>query len=39
VCLIDRIVYHPGDHVQCDLWFPAPKIPLPDGTEVMLPAT
>jgi transposase len=33
----DRIVYHPGDQVQCDLWFPEPKIPLPDGTVVMLP--
>ncbi len=20
----DRIVYHPGDQVQCDLWFPEP---------------
>jgi len=33
----DRIVYHPGDQVQCDLWFPEPKIPLGDGTAVMLP--
>lgn len=33
----DRIVYHPGDQVQCDLWFPEPKIPLSDGTLVMLP--
>lgn len=33
----DRIVYHPGDQVQCDLWFPAPKIPIGDGTTVMLP--
>lgn len=33
----DRIVYHPGDQMQCDLWFPAPKIPLADGTVVMLP--
>jgi len=24
----DRIVYHPGDQVQCDLWFPGPKIPV-----------
>ena len=33
----DRIVYHPGDQVQCDLWFPEPKIPVADGTQVMLP--
>lgn len=33
----DRIVYHPGDQVQCDLWFPEPKIPLGDGTTSMLP--
>lgn len=33
----DRIVYHPGDQVQCDLWFPEPKIPIGDGTVVMLP--
>ncbi|MBA3310457.1 MAG: IS21 family transposase [Nocardioidaceae bacterium] len=33
----DRIVYHPGDQVQCDLWFPEPKIPIGDGTEAILP--
>ena len=33
----DRIVYHPGDQMQCDLWFPEPRIPLGDGTKVMLP--
>jgi len=33
----DRIVYHPGDQMQCDLWFPEPKIPIGDGTRVMLP--
>lgn len=33
----DRIVYHPGEQVQCDLWFPAPKIPVADGSVVMLP--
>jgi hypothetical protein len=32
----DRIVYHPGDQVQCDLWFPEPKIPV-EGCLVMLP--
>ena len=33
----DRIVYQPGDQVQCDLWFPEPKIPLGDDTMSMLP--
>src|SRR5674476_692048 len=33
----DRIVYHPGDQVQCDLWFPEPKIPVEDGAMLMLP--
>jgi hypothetical protein len=33
----DRIIYHPGDQVQCDLWFPESKIPIGDGTKVMLP--
>jgi transposase len=33
----DRIVYHPGDQVQCDLWFLAPRIPVADGSVVMLP--
>lgn len=33
----DRIVYHPGDQVQCDLWFPEPRIPVADGTQMMLP--
>jgi transposase len=33
----DRIVYHPGDQMQCDLWFPEPKIPVADGTMMMLP--
>lgn len=32
----DRIVYHPGDQMQCDLWFPAPRIPIGD-TMMMLP--
>jgi transposase len=32
----DRIVYHPGDQVQCDLWFPEPRIPV-DDRQVMLP--
>lgn len=33
----DRIVYFPGEQVQCDLWFPEPKIPVGDGTVVVLP--
>jgi len=33
----DRIVYHPGDQAQCDLWFPEPKIPIGDGTSAVLP--
>ena len=33
----DRIVYHPGDQMQCDLWFPEPRIPVGDGSMVMLP--
>jgi hypothetical protein len=33
----DRIVYHAGDQVQCDLWFPEPKIPVGNGVRVMLP--
>jgi hypothetical protein len=33
----DRIVYHPGDQAQCDLWFPEPRIPLVDGTAAVLP--
>ncbi len=32
----DRIVYHSGDQVQCDLWFPEPRIPC-DGTAAVLP--
>ncbi len=34
----DRIVYHPGEQMQCDLWFPEPRIPVTDGQRaVMLP--
>ena len=33
----DWIVHHPGDQAQCDLWFPEPRIPVDDGTRVMLP--
>jgi transposase len=33
----DRLVWAPGDAAQCDLWFPPAKIPLEDGTAVLLP--
>lgn len=33
----DRLVWAPGDAVQCDLWFPPRKIPLEDGSLVLLP--
>jgi transposase len=32
----DRIVYHPGDQMQCDLWFPEPRIPV-GNSMVMMP--
>ena len=33
----DRITWLPGDVAQCDLWFPPKKIPLEDGTKMLLP--
>jgi transposase len=33
----DRLVWSPGDAVQCDLWFPPKRIPLEDGTTSLLP--
>ncbi|WP_114422859.1 IS21 family transposase [Nocardioides houyundeii] len=33
----DRLVWAAGDAAQCDLWFPPRKIPLEDGTKVLLP--
>ena len=33
----DRVVYHPGEQMQCDLWFPEPRIPIADGRRMMLP--
>ena len=33
----DRLVWAPGDAAQCDLWFPPKRIPLEDGTAVLLP--
>ncbi|MCA2301906.1 helix-turn-helix domain-containing protein, partial [Mycobacterium avium] len=28
---VDRFVYRPGEIAQCDLWFPAIKIPVGEG--------
>lgn len=33
----DRLSWAAGDAAQCDLWFPPRKIPLEDGTRVLLP--
>ncbi len=33
----DRLTWLPGDAGQCDLWFPPRKIPLEDGSRVLLP--
>ena len=33
----DRLVWAVGDAAQCDLWFPPHKIPLEDGSRVLLP--
>lgn len=33
----DRLTWEAGDAMQCDLWFPPFKIPLEDGTAVLLP--
>jgi transposase len=33
----DRILYQPGQIVQCDLWFPEPRIPVGHGQNAMLP--
>ncbi|BBX59048.1 transposase [Mycobacterium shottsii] len=34
---VDRLAHPPGRTIQCDLWFPAPKIPVGFGQEAMLP--
>lgn len=34
---VDRLDHPPGRVIQCDLWFPAPKIPVGFGQEAMLP--
>ncbi|WP_363355787.1 IS21 family transposase [Microbacterium sp. LMI12-1-1.1] len=33
----DRLTWAAGDAAQCDLWFPPRKIPLEDGSQVLLP--
>ncbi|WP_148220755.1 IS21 family transposase [Xylanimonas cellulosilytica] len=33
----DRVVHKPGDTVQCDLWFPEPRIAVGHGQAMMLP--
>ena len=33
----DRLTWTAGDAAQCDLWFPPQKIPLEDGTRMLLP--
>jgi transposase len=33
----DRLTWAAGDAAQCDLWFPPRKIPLEDGSRVLLP--
>jgi transposase len=34
---VDRLEHPPGQVIQCDLWFPAPKIAVGFGQEAMLP--
>lgn len=34
---VDRLEHAPGRVVQCDLWFPAPRIAVGFGQEAMLP--
>ncbi|TDK98109.1 IS21 family transposase [Mycobacterium paragordonae] len=34
---VDRLGHAPGRVIQCDLWFPAPKIPVGFGQEAILP--
>jgi transposase len=34
---VDRMVYEPGQLTQCDLWFPAPRIPVGSGQLRVLP--
>jgi len=34
---VDRVSYEPGQIAQCDLWFPAPRVPVAAGQERVLP--
>lgn len=34
---VDRVVYEPGSVTQCDLWFPAIRIPVGRGQERVFP--
>jgi transposase len=34
---VDRVTYEPGQLTQCDLWFPAPRIPVAVGQQRILP--
>ena len=34
---VDRLSYEPGAVAQCDLWFPAPRIPVTAGQQRVLP--
>jgi transposase len=34
---VDRVTYEPGVLTQCDLWFPAPRIPVGPGQLRVLP--
>jgi transposase len=34
---VDRVIYQPGQLTQCDLWFPAPRIPVAAGQQRVLP--
>lgn len=33
----DRLSFRPGEVIQCDLWFPEPRVPVGDGQERVLP--
>lgn len=33
----DRLTWLAGDAAQCDLWFPPKKVPIEDGSKVLLP--
>lgn len=33
----DRLLYRAGEVIQCDLWFPAARVPVGDGQDRVLP--